>query len=136
PLLPGAVGRFPGTGRFPGPQASSLLRSGHHAAGAVADPDSAIETARSVGSETGMGIVETSLTPVVHQAPAPGSGRAGSRPVWDAYELLEKCHQLGGSGIQAELNGDLRKLRTRAEQVGMWIEGMVAIPRNGHQAAL
>jgi len=55
--------------------------------------------------------------------------------VWDAYELLEKCHRLGGSGIQTELNGDLKKLRMRAEQLGMWIEGMVSIPRNSDTAA-
>jgi sugar phosphate isomerase/epimerase len=38
---------------------------------------------------------------------------------------------LGGAGIQTELNGDLNKLRLRAEQLGMWIEGMVPVPRNG-----
>src|SRR5262249_7258953 len=121
-----------GPGPFLGPQASSLLRSGRPGADAVADPESEVDSARTValGTETGMGIVETSLTPVIQPAPASGSGRTGSRPVWDAYDLLEKCRQLGGSGIQAELNGDLKKLRARAEQLGMWIEGMVSVPRN------
>src|SRR5262249_4095851 len=130
--LPRGTGPRPGS--FLGPQASSLLRP---CADAVADSESDTDSARTValGTETGMGIVETSLTPVVNPAPATGSGRAGSRPVWDACDLLEKSHQLGGSGIQAELNGDLKKLRARAEQLGMWVEGMVSVPRNRDTAA-
>jgi len=70
----------------------------------------------------------------------PGAAVAGapaSRPrARDAYEFLEKCYGLGAGGIQTQLNGDLAKLRARAEQLGMWIEGMVSIPRNGDAAAL
>jgi len=82
--------------------------------------------------ETGMGIAVTSLSAPGRTTTASVPGRDASRPAtWDAYELLEKCRELGGAGIQTELNGDLKKLRSRAEQFGMWIEGMVSVPRNG-----
>ena len=45
----------------------------------------------------------------------------------DTLEFLEKCHVLGASGIQTHINGDLYKLRARAEELGMWIEGMVSM---------
>jgi sugar phosphate isomerase/epimerase len=61
---------------------------------------------------------------------------ASNRPGRDAYQFLEKCHTFGAAGIQAQLNGDLRMLRARAEQLGMWIEGMVSVPRNGDVAGL
>lgn len=51
---------------------------------------------------------------------APGSQHA------DTLEFLERCHPLGASGIQAHINGDLSKLRGRAEELGMWVEGMVS----------
>lgn len=47
-------------------------------------------------------------------------------PHADTLQLLERCHALGASGIQAHINGDLPKLRARAAELGMWIEGMVA----------
>ncbi len=53
----------------------------------------------------------------------------------DAFEFLEKCHALGAGGIQTQINGDPAKLRARAEQLGMYIEGMVSIPRNGDMTA-
>ncbi len=49
----------------------------------------------------------------------------------DTFEFLEHCHALGAAGIQSALNGDMRKLRARAEQLGMYIEGMTPLPRNG-----
>jgi sugar phosphate isomerase/epimerase len=49
-------------------------------------------------------------------------------------ELLEKCHQLGAAGIQTELNGNLGRLSSRAAELGMWIEGMVSLPRKGDTA--
>jgi len=85
-------------------------------------------------SPASMGIAETSLTPP-DRLEGPVTARLARTPVWDAYELLEKCHELGGAGIQTQLNGDLKKLRSRAEQLGMWIEGMVSVPRNGDTAA-
>jgi len=62
--------------------------------------------------------------------------------VWrpkDTYEFLEHCHALGAAGIQAGLHGDiageattradLLRIRTRAEQLGMFVEAMVPMPR-------
>jgi sugar phosphate isomerase/epimerase len=54
----------------------------------------------------------------------------------DAYEFLEKCYALGAGGIQTTINGDLGRLRKRAEELNMYVEGMVSIPRNGDMAAL
>lgn len=42
---------------------------------------------------------------------------------------------MGSAGIQANLSGDLAKLRARAEELGMFVEGMVSLPRNGDVAA-
>jgi sugar phosphate isomerase/epimerase len=47
-------------------------------------------------------------------------------PHADTLQLLERCYALGASGIQAHINGDLIRLRARTEELGMWIEGMVA----------
>jgi len=52
-------------------------------------------------------------------APAPGA--AGARPRGrDTYEFLEKCHGLAQEEFKLQLNGDLSKVRARAEQLGMW----------------
>jgi sugar phosphate isomerase/epimerase len=63
----------------------------------------------------------------------------------DTYEFLEHCHALGAAGIQAGVHGDiageatgradLNKLRSRAEQLGMYIEAMVALPRGSDTGA-
>lgn len=53
----------------------------------------------------------------------------------DALEFLARCHALGAAGIQAPLNGDLQQLRARAEQWGMYVEGMVPLPAAGATAA-
>src|SRR4051812_39778538 len=68
----------------------------------------------------------------------PGSApQQGARPKGrDAFEFLEKCHALGAAGVQTQINGDIPKLRARAEQLGMWIEGISGIPRNGDMAPL
>jgi sugar phosphate isomerase/epimerase len=66
----------------------------------------------------------------------PLSARSRSGRGRDTYEFLEKCHALGAGGVQTQLNGDLKKLRARAEQLGMYVEGMISIPRNGDLAAL
>jgi 3-oxoisoapionate decarboxylase len=52
----------------------------------------------------------------------------------DAFALLEHCHELGAAGIQTTLSGDLKKFRARAEQLGMYVEGMVPLPKNGDVA--
>ena len=62
--------------------------------------------------------------------------------VWfpkDTYEFLEHCHALGAPGIQAGVHGDISgeattradvsRIRRRAEQLEMWIEAMVPLPR-------
>lgn len=53
----------------------------------------------------------------------------------DTYEFLEHCNTLGAAGIQSAINGDLAKIRARAEQLGMYIEAIVRIPRPGDTAA-
>ena len=53
----------------------------------------------------------------------------------DALEFLMRCHALGAAGIQAPLRGDLRQLRAQAEQLGMYIEGMVQLPKNAETSA-
>lgn len=49
-----------------------------------------------------------------------------------AYEFLEYCHSLGAGGIQTELDsfepGYPKKLRQRAEELGMYLEGIVSLP--------
>jgi sugar phosphate isomerase/epimerase len=51
----------------------------------------------------------------------------------DTYEFLEYCNALGAGGIQASLSSlesdYLKKLRARAEQLGMYIEVMADLPR-------
>jgi sugar phosphate isomerase/epimerase len=90
-----------------------------------------------------MGIASTSFMgaqipgsparPGAGTAPAPNAPRPQGR---DALQFLEKCHALGAGGVQVGLNGDLKKLRARADGLGMYIEGMVSIPRNGDMSAL
>jgi 3-oxoisoapionate decarboxylase len=77
-----------------------------------------------------MGIATTSFT-----APngAGGPGRGGPA---DTMAFLERCHGLGAAGIQSALGGDMAKLRSKAEEYGMWIQGMAQIPRNGDMAGL
>lgn len=42
-------------------------------------------------------------------------------------EFLERCHALGGRGVQTQLHGDPREIRARAEKLGMWVEAMISI---------
>jgi sugar phosphate isomerase/epimerase len=53
----------------------------------------------------------------------------------DTLEFLEYCHALGAGGIQAALTPpDLeyaRKVRARAEQLGMYVEVMSPLPKGG-----
>lgn len=93
-----------------------------------------------------MGIASTSFMGAQIGAAPPASaataaraaqgGTAGRPRQRDAYEFLEKCHALGAGGVQTALNGDLRKLRARAEELGMYLEGMVSIPRTGDLSGL
>ncbi|HWE00342.1 MAG TPA: hypothetical protein VG345_14930, partial [Bryobacteraceae bacterium] len=94
-----------------------------------------------------MGIATTSFSGAMGTPPqggrrGSGAGAAGprpgggARPPADTMAFLEKCHALGAGGIQSALGGDLPQLRAKAEEYGMWIEGMAQIPRNGDMAAL
>jgi sugar phosphate isomerase/epimerase len=78
-----------------------------------------------------MGIATTS-SGAAGQARKTAAGPA--RRGWDTYEYLEYCHALGAGGIQAQINGDIPKLRARAEQLGMYIEAMGSLPRGGDPA--
>jgi sugar phosphate isomerase/epimerase len=56
--------------------------------------------------------------------------------VWrpkDTYEFLEHCDALGAGGIQASLSSTdpayIKKLRSRAEQAGMYLEFMIGLPK-------
>ncbi len=68
--------------------------------------------------------------------------------VWfpkDTYGFLEHCHALGAPGIQAGIHGDIAgeattradvsRIRRRSEQLEMWIEAMVPMPRGQDTAA-
>jgi len=74
---------------------------------------------------TGMGIATTSLM-------------TARRP-HDTYEFLEYCHSLAAGGIQASLSSldpdYLKRLRARAEQLGMYIEVMAELPKQDDTSA-
>ncbi len=53
----------------------------------------------------------------------------------DTYEFLEHCHSLGAAGVQCAINGDLPKIRKRADDLGMYIEAMVPMPKASDTAA-
>lgn len=54
------------------------------------------------------------------------------RPYTDTLEFLERCHQMGAAGIQGALTSTdpayIRRLRARAEQLGMYIELQSRMP--------
>ncbi|MDX2033276.1 MAG: TIM barrel protein [Blastocatellia bacterium] len=83
-----------------------------------------------------MGIASTSFMGA-EIGSGPGSARpAGPPRPRDTMAFLEKCAALGAGGIQAAINGDPVRVRARAEELGMYLEGMVGIPRNGDMTAL
>ncbi|MFN0087300.1 MAG: sugar phosphate isomerase/epimerase family protein [Blastocatellia bacterium] len=82
-----------------------------------------------------MGIASTSFMGAEIGA-GPSSRPAGPPRARDTLAFLEKCAALGAGGIQASLNGDLARVRARADELGMYLEGMVGIPRNGDMTAL
>ena len=47
----------------------------------------------------------------------------------DTHEFLEHCAALGAAGIQAGPPADPARFRKRAEELGMWYEGMVSLPK-------
>ncbi|HEX7359173.1 MAG TPA: TIM barrel protein [Bryobacteraceae bacterium] len=46
----------------------------------------------------------------------------------DTFTFLEQAHAFGAAGIQCPLRGDLRRIRGRAEELGMYIEAMLPMP--------
>jgi sugar phosphate isomerase/epimerase len=70
-----------------------------------------------MGAQLGRNSTAAALTGT--QSPRSGSG--------DSVEFLERCRTLGAAGIQAAIKGDPKKLRERAEQLGMWVEAMISV---------
>ena len=57
------------------------------------------------------------------------------RRIRDAHEFLEHCAPLGAAGIQAPPPADPARLRKRLDELGMWFEGMVSLPKGGDASA-
>lgn len=49
----------------------------------------------------------------------------------DTLGFLEHAHALGAAGIQSAIHGDPAAIRARAGQLGMYVEAMVSLPKNG-----
>ena len=74
------------------------------------------------GSNSTSSVLQSRALATVPLVPgAPGARHA------DTLEFLERSHSLGARGVQTHINGDLRKVRLRAEELGMWLEGMTAV---------
>jgi 3-oxoisoapionate decarboxylase len=73
---------------------------------------------------TGMGVATTSyLTFARYRDPLP---------------FLDHCHELGAGGVQMQLPSDaaaVGKIRSRAEELGMYIEAMAPMPKSSDTAA-
>lgn len=48
----------------------------------------------------------------------------------DALAFIEYCRSLGAGGVQFSPNGDLKVLRSRLDELGMWFEGNARPPRS------
>jgi sugar phosphate isomerase/epimerase len=81
-----------------------------------------------------LGIASTSFVAAFQMRPAAGD-TAGAATRRTTADFLEQCHSLGAGGIQAQINGDLPKLRARAEQLGMYVEGMISLPKTSDTSA-
>jgi 3-oxoisoapionate decarboxylase len=56
----------------------------------------------------------------------------------EPLSFLDRCHALGAAGVQVQLPSDaeaIRKIRARAEELGMYIEGMAPMPKSNDTAA-
>src|SRR5262245_4610083 len=75
-------------------------------------------------ARTGMGVV-------IHSYPLRASAREGT--LRDPLAFLEHCHGLGAGGIQTDLGqrdeAGAARLRDRAAELGMYLEGSVRLPR-------
>ncbi|WPP49352.1 sugar phosphate isomerase/epimerase family protein [Catalinimonas niigatensis] len=58
---------------------------------------------------------------------------------YDAIQLLEHCHQLGGGGVQLGVHGwssDFsKKVRDKREKLGLYLEGSIGLPKNADDVA-
>jgi 3-oxoisoapionate decarboxylase len=88
----------------------------HRTAASVAAAPLA-QTIRAETARSKMGVATTSYMTV--------------RRFRDTYAFLEHCDGLGAAGIQSAINGDLPKIRARAEQLHMFIEAIAPLPKNG-----
>jgi 3-oxoisoapionate decarboxylase len=70
-----------------------------------------------------MGIASTST--MSRRGAGPNNGLA----------FLERCHAIGAGGVQTGVGPEPAKLRARAEQLGMYVEAFLSLPRNGDVAA-
>ncbi len=86
-------------------------------------------------------LLTAAASPLVFAATPAGSAKLGiaSTSIAGAFQggagaidFLERCKAYGAAGIQSSLNGDLAKLRARAAETGMYLEGMASLPRNGN----
>jgi sugar phosphate isomerase/epimerase len=56
----------------------------------------------------------------------------------DPVAFLDHCHDLGAGGVQMQLPSDaaaLRKIRARAEELGMYLEAMAPMPKSSDTTA-
>lgn len=72
--------------------------------------------------KTAMGIASTAMA--MHL-----NGLGVAKPMRDdSMAYVEYCRSLGAGGLQFTPKGDLKKLRRRMEQLGMWFEGEARTP--------
>src|SRR4051812_1518111 len=56
----------------------------------------------------------------------------------DPVAFLDHCHDLGAGGVQMQLPSDpasLRRIRARAEELGMYLEAMAPMPKSSDTTA-
>ncbi len=82
---------------------------------------------------------KSSLGLVIYTLALRRKAMQGERPKQDLFEpltYLDYCHSLGASGVQVPLGARdadySRKLRERAQQYGMYIEGIISMPKDDH----
>ncbi|HLH02272.1 MAG TPA: TIM barrel protein [Bryobacteraceae bacterium] len=79
-----------------------------------------------------MGIASTSFMGAAlgKRSSAGHSGSAMSLPPAQGnstVDFLERCHKFGAKGVQTQLRGDPHQIRSRAEELGMWVEAMISV---------
>ncbi len=77
-----------------------------------------------MGALLGKRSVQGGSSDVMSLPPVPAGRDATTQ---DTLQFLERCHNFGASGVQTKITGDPRQLRARADELGMWLEGMISI---------